>query len=245
MKSFKQYIFEIAMFPPPIETVHVEKVKEEKPPAIVMGDNKNNSSVSFSIPKETKKDDQKTTDAFEGSDILKNLYGSFASAEHRGLHLQNPFAFDKRTFIRTTGSTKSTAYGPVQITLGTLQGFIKTNPKLFAGNEDFIKQYVDQGLKFKSAKAKDKIYGLGCVGDMCDPKFNENYQKMAVGVIKGKLKEQKIDTTKPLSPEELTKAIRSWRGVSEAEDPVYYKTVRDAYSKMGAAKQDQNQPASR
>jgi hypothetical protein len=173
---------------------------------------------------------QQNDDPFSGNEQLKKLYGAAVAAEHEGAKPKDPFAFDKNLYIRTkAGGGKSTAYGPTQITVSTAKGFMKTQPNLFKSIEGYTKQYVDQGNKFLKADVKDPKYGLGCVGDLCDEKYNNDYQKMSVAIIQGKAKEKGLDLTKPLSDEGLNTFIRSWRGEDEKNDSRYYKRFREAF----------------
>lgn len=172
----------------------------------------------------------KVDDPFEGNAQLRALYGGIVGAEHTSSKIKDPYAYNPQLFIRTkAGGGKSSAYGPVQITSSTAKGFMKTQPQLFKGVEDYTKQFVDQGTKFLKSDVKDPKYGLGCVGDLCDEKHNVNYQRMAVAVIKGKAKEKGLDLTKSLSDQDLSTFVGYWRGADEKADPRYFKAFREAF----------------
>lgn len=179
-------------------------------------------------------------DPFGGNERVKRLYGAIVGAEHESAKLEDPYAFNKSVYIRTrAGGGTSSAYGPAQITRNTARGFLKQNPEFFKGIEDYTKQYVEQGNKFLKAKTDDPTYGLGCVGDLCDPKYHEKYQQMTSAIIMGKAKEQKIDLSKDLSDDDLNKFITSWRGATEQQDPRYFKRVRESFRKANTAPQPQ------
>jgi hypothetical protein len=179
-------------------------------------------------------------DPFEGNDQLKSIYRGIVGAEHTAAKVEDPFAFNKNLYIRTkAGGGKSSAYGPVQITASTAKGFMKTQPKLFKGIEDYTNQFVTQGSKMLKADIKDPKYGLGCVGDLCDEKQHLNYQKMAVAIIKGKAKEKGLDLTKPLSDQDLSTFVGYWRGADEKSDPRYFKSFREGFKKVSAPAQPQ------
>jgi len=182
-------------------------------------------------PQETTKETQTETvaDHFGGEHIRK-LYGAVMSAEHRGRGITDPFAFDERLYIRTKDkSGKSSAYGPVQITRNTARGFLKQNPELFKGNEDYVNKFVEQGSKMLKSKVTDPVYGAGCKGDLCSEQYNTNYQAMASGIMRGKMKELKLDDTRDLTPEERERFITSWRGTTRKQDPAYFAAIDAAF----------------
>ena len=227
MKSFKQYLLEqekveITKPTPNIGSGQVKaKVKEEEP---------------TSKPKEELKTKNSAEDPFGGDETVKKFYRAFSAAEHRNVKLDNPFDFDERVFIRTRGSTDSSAYGPVQITGKTVSGFYKQNPAAFKGVEDYTTKFIDQGRKFLKAEKQDQTYGLGCKGDLCSPEQNASYQKMAAAVIRGKMKEAGVDPSKPLKPEDIEKVVDHWRyglgsGKStKTSDKAYHAAFMQAYN---------------
>lgn len=167
------------------------------------------------------------------TDHLRSFYRALVSAEHRGV-VKDPSKFDKNLFIRTKYQPKnniSTAYGPAQITLQTAQDAITRHKSEFDPNTiEYVNQFIEQGKKMKTSKADDSKYGYGCEGDLCDEKYQEPYESMSTSIIKGKLKDANISYDKPLEGEALTKATERWRGVSEKEDPEYFKIVREKYT---------------
>jgi hypothetical protein len=230
MKSFKEYLIEqkekveITKPQPNIGSGQVKaQVKEEQPPT----------------PKETttpKTETSKTQDPFAGNENIKKLYGAFAAAEHRGAKVENPFEFNEKIFIRTKGDKSSSAYGPVQMTTSTVSGFLKNNPNDFKGIEDYTQKFIQQGRKMLKAKEGDLNYFLGCKGDLCDQKYNTDYQSLAATVIRGKMKEAKVDPDKPLSDQDLEKVIDHWRyGLgskksTKQSDKGYYEAFMNAYN---------------
>lgn len=182
------------------------------------------------LAESSEKQNQEEDDPFGGNETVRRLYGAIVSAEHEGEKIEDPYAFNEKLYIRTkAGGGKSTAYGPAQITYSTAKGFLKTQPKLFADNTEYMNSYITQGGRMLKADVKDKKYGLGCVGDLCAPEHHKKYQKMAAGVILGKAKEKKIDLSKDLSDKDLDTFIAYWRGADEKADPRYFKTVRKTY----------------
>lgn len=169
-------------------------------------------------------------DPFGGNPQIKRIYGAIAMAEHEAAKIKDPYKYDERLFIRTSaGKGTSSAYGPVQITRNTARGFFKQNPKLFQGNEDYTEKFIKQGDKFLKSQTNDPTYGTGCVGDLCDEKYHEQYQELASSIIKGKAKEKNIDLSKPISDDDLTTFVGHWRGETETNDPRYYRAFRQAY----------------
>lgn len=159
-----------------------------------------------------------------------NLYKAIVGAEHRGTKIGNPLDYNAGQYIRTRDTTgKSTAYGPVQITKSTAAGFMRTQPDLFKGQEDYVNQYVKQGKSMLgNVKAGDACGPGGC-GSLSDEKYHKPYQQMASGVMRGKMRELKIDDTKEMSPQDRERFIQSWRGASRQQDPKYYAAIDAAY----------------
>ena len=166
---------------------------------------------------------------FGGAHNMK-LYQALVAGEHRGTDIGNALDYNAAQYIRTKDkSGKSTAYGPAQITKSTAAGFLKTQPDLFKGQEDYVKQYVKQGQSMLgNVKAGDACGPGGC-GTLSDEKYHKPYQQMTVGVMRGKQRELKIDDTKEMSPEDRERFIQSWRGASRQEDPGYYAAIDAAY----------------
>lgn len=186
-------------------------------------------------------------------DHVTPLYRALISAEHRGV-VKDPTKFDPKLHIRTKYQPKgdvSTAYGPAQMTVSTVQDVLKRHPTYFDKDTlEYTNKFIEQGQKMMKAAPNDPKYGYGCKGDLCDAQFHEPYEKMATAVLKGKLTDAKIDFTKPLEGESLTKGIKFWRGVGETDtvnkkgktvkgDPEYYKVVRESLPKFS---QPQTEP---
>jgi LysM repeat protein len=167
------------------------------------------------------------------TDYVTPLYRALISAEHRGV-VKDPTKFDEKIYIRTKYKPKdniSTAYGPGQITLGTIEDAVKRHPDLFdKSNSEYVGKFIEQGKKMKTAAPDDASYGYGCKGDLCAPEYHEPYEKMATSVVKSKLRDAGIDTTKPLEGDSLNTAIQRWRGKPEKEDAEYFKVARENYS---------------
>lgn len=187
-------------------------------------------------PEEPKKPDIDAEDPFEGNEQIRRIYSGLVSAEHTAEFsankkrpaLTDPLQFSERLYKRTEEKSGiSSAYGPVQIVRNTARGFLKTRPDLFKGNEEYTKQFIEQGNKFLAAKGTPGKYGPGCVGDLCDKKYDNPYKKLAVAIIKGKADEIKIDLNKPLSDEDIKKFVSSWRGTSE--DQRYFNAFNSAF----------------
>ena len=53
---------------------------------------------------------------------------------------------------------------------------------------------------------------------------------MAVGVMRGKMRELKIDDTKPMSPKDRERFVQYWRNASREQDPKYYAAIDAAYN---------------
>lgn len=177
----------------------------------------------------------------EQKDFVTPFYRALISAEHRGV-VKDPTQFEPKLHIRTKYKPPgdvSTAYGPAQLTVTTLEDMMKRYPEYFGDDiKDYADAFVSQGQKMLTADPKDPKYGYGCKGDLCAPEYQEPYEKLATAVLKGKLRDARIDFTKPMEGETLTKAIRYWRGVGETDtknkkgqtvkgDPEYYKVVRE------------------
>jgi hypothetical protein len=167
---------------------------------------------------------------FGGEQNVK-LYRAIVGAEHRGTDIGNALDYNQTQYIRTRDrSGKSTAYGPAQITKSTAAGFLKTQPDLFKGQEDYVNQYVGQGKSMLgNVKAGDACGPGGC-GTLSDEKYHKPYQQMTTSVMRGKMRELKIDDTKPMSTQDRERFMQSWRGVSRQQDPKYYAAIDAAYN---------------
>jgi hypothetical protein len=237
MKSFKHFLIENATLStaktnPVVDGVDVKtRMREMEKVKQLKGDSNQKQD-----PINSKEED----DPFGGNEQVKRLYGAIVGAEHEGEQVQNPFEFNQKLYIRTrAGGGASSAYGPTQITRNTARGFLKTQPELFKDIQDYTQQFIDQGSKFLSADPKDTTYGLGCVGDLCDPKYHSSYQKLSAAIIRGKAKEKKIDLDKPISDSDLNNFIGWWRGATEKDDPRYFKAFRERFKTVETPQQPQ------
>lgn len=166
---------------------------------------------------------------FGGAHNMK-LYQALVGAEHRGTDIGNAVDYNPAQYIRTKDTSgKSTAYGPVQITKSTAAGFLKTQPDLFKGQEDYVNQYVKQGKSMLGNVKVGDACGPGGCGTLSDEKYHIPYQQMATGVMRGKERELKIDDTKEMSPKDRERFVQYWRGASRQEDPKYYAAIDAAY----------------
>lgn len=191
-------------------------------------------------PKEEKPDPY----AHFGGEHNVKLYKAIMGAEFRGRDMGDPLAFNADTMVRTsaippliknkkTGKMQqltSSAYGPLQITVGTVSGFRKQHPDLFEGiDEDYLNTFEEQGKKMiKAGNVKGGPYGLGGCGELCDEKHIQNYQKTGIAVMRGKMRELKIDDTKPLTPEDQERFARYWAGQNFGKD--YMKAFSATYN---------------
>lgn len=239
MKSFKNFILEMLEEPP----VKVEQTPPRRP----MGEGglgQQKAKVRVEGEPETKKPEEPKKqekpaedDPFGGNDQIRKMYGAIVASEHTASKVKDPFTYDERLYIRTQDkSGKSSAYGPLQIVRNTARGFFRNNPELFKGNEEYAKKFIEQGDKFlKAGKSNDELYGPGCVGDLCGEEHHANYQKLGAAIIRGKAKELKIDLEKPMSEQDTNRFVEYWRGVSEKEDPRYFREFRAAFTPKAPA----------
>jgi len=167
---------------------------------------------------------------FGGEHNMK-LYQALVAGEHRGTDIGNALDYNQAHYIRTKDTSgKSTAYGPVQITKSTAAGFLKTQPDLFKGQEDYVNQYVAQGKRMLGNVKIGDACGPGGCGTLSDEKYHKAYQEMAVGVMRGKMRELKIDDTKEMSAQDRERFVQYWRNASRQQDPAYYKAIDTAYN---------------
>ena len=159
--------------------------------------------------------------------------GAVASQEHKAgakiPHTQHDPRFAIRTKVPGEGRKKSSAFGRFQITGSTVEDHMRRYPEHFKGIEDYAKQFVQQGKKFLAAKDDHPVYGLGGSGDLGGEEHHDNYLRLTDAIATGKMKDRKIDPNNPNL--DLTSAINSWRGVSEDEDPSYYRGARAHFEK--------------
>jgi len=167
---------------------------------------------------------------FGGAHNVK-LYQALVAGEHRGTDIGNALDYNAGQYIRTKDkSGTSTAYGPVQITKSTAAGFLKNQPDLFKGQEDYVNQYVKQGKSMLGNVKVGDACGPGGCGTLSDEKYHKPYQQMAVGVMRGKMRELKIDDSKEMSAQDRERFVQYWRNASRQQDPAYYKAIDTAYN---------------
>jgi hypothetical protein len=161
---------------------------------------------------------------------IEKFLGGIAKAEHRALGDIDHKQYDPRLMIRTGGGDgSSSAYGPYQITRNLARGLVKNHPTLFAPIKDFANDFVAQGSQFLKAQNKDKVHGLKGKGTLYGPEYHDDHMRLGDLAIQGLAKEKKINYKDGLTPRELDTMVQTWRGVSEREDPEYYKIVRSHY----------------
>lgn len=177
-----------------------------------------------------KKDDLDITDP------MTAFYYAATAAEHRG-RVKDPTVYDSSLYIRTKArpadsKNMSTAYGPVQITKSTAQDILKRRQNLFdKSTTDYTNQFITQGQSFATAKKGNKIFDYGMPGTLSAQKFNKPYQDMSIAIMKGKMLDSNLDSSKPLEGDDLNLAIKKWRGVGEKSDSEYFKVFKNNYSK--------------
>lgn len=128
-------------------------------------------------------------------------------------------------WIRTTGKN-STAYGPVQMTVSTVEDYYNRYPDLFKGNEQYVTQFIEQGKKFKEhMDTDDPVYGRGKPGTLSGQEFHEPYMRLSNAVITGMRSD--MERMKKLKPGEFNVDVltQRWRGVPQEQDPKYYEKV--------------------
>jgi len=161
---------------------------------------------------------------------IEKFLGGIAKAEHRGLENIDHKKHDPRLMIRTgAGKGSSSAYGPYQITRNLARGLVTNDPSLFAPIKDFANAFIAQGSRFLKANNNDPIYGLRGKGTLHGPEYLDDHLQLGDLAIQRLTKEKKINYQDGFTPIELNTMIRTWRGVSEREDPEYYKIVRSHY----------------
>ena len=157
----------------------------------------------------------------EAQSIVNQFYVALAHAETGSF--DNPW-------IRTTHKPAlgSTAYGPLQITAGLVEDFLKRYPELFDEEmQEYVKRYLAQAIEFNRhgyARNADRPadhdprYDYGGEGHLGHLERDRLlYEKMAKSLLQKIIDENGGDTDK---------IIRRWRGVSESSDPSYYDKVR-------------------
>jgi len=143
---------------------------------------------------------------------IERLMTGLGTAEHRGVIKGSPLYYDPKLYIRTKADAKSSAYGPFQLTRSTIQDLSSRHKDMFAGSEDYVKRFVEQGKKMGSNVTTGQ-YGLGGKGDLSGEENHPAYIEMTKAAIASKARDVKVDLSKPLSPEDETKVITAWRGM--------------------------------
>jgi LysM repeat protein len=138
-------------------------------------------------------------------------------------------------WIRTVGKN-STAYGPAQVTHTLIQDMMTRRPKLFAGNEEYTKKFIEQGEKMKTQymdsemktqymDSEDPVYGRGGSGVLGGEEYHEGYKRMCNSLFCGLRAD--LEQNKKLKQGELNVDVltQRWRGKTRKEDPRYYREV--------------------
>ena len=133
-------------------------------------------------------------------------------------------------WIRTQAKgTKSSAFGPVQITKSALSGIGYDDVGFSKEQDEWIQnEYIPQADKMLQYGGDDMVEGMekfdyGGPGD-----FKVEDRKMYESVAK-KLIEFEWDR----SGHDINKFIKAWRGVDESKDERYYKKVKDTLELLG------------
>jgi len=147
----------------------------------------------------------------------ERLYNAFSTAETGSF--ENPW-------MRTVGKN-STAYGPTQVTHTLIQDMMTRRPKLFAGNEEYVKKFIEQGEKMKTQymDSKDPVYGRGGSGVLGGEEYHEGYKRMCNSLFCGLRAD--LEHNKKLKPGEFNVDVltQRWRGQTREQDPRYYAEV--------------------
>lgn len=154
------------------------------------------------------------------------LFDAFAAAETGGI--ADPF-------IRTRVSTVpegSTAYGPVQITTGLMQGYKDNHSDLFTDGElTYIDSFLEQGALFNKfgnepdKEGYDKKFDYGGSGTLTSESDKELYNSVAKKMLKQHHEDSKQD---------LDKTIKNWRFGSSSskgrtDDSKYWTKVENNF----------------
>lgn len=135
-------------------------------------------------------------------------------------------------WIRTVGKN-STAYGPAQVTHTLIQDMMTRRPKLFAGNEEYTKKFIEQGEKMKTEymDSKDPVYGRGGSGVLGGEEHHEGYKRMCNSLFCGLRAD--LEYNKKLKPGEFNVDVitQRWRGVPRQEDERYFSVVDEIMNK--------------
>lgn len=129
----------------------------------------------------------------------------------------------------------SSAYGPYQVTRNLARDY-RTNPKykdMWTPEErEFLQRFDEQGTKMlnmSTVNPSHPVYGFGGTGDLTSEADKAMYEQ----VVQKMLQEHEDS-----AGGDIDKAIQRWRGASEAEDPEYYRIVRENMKVSGASRAD-------
>ena len=202
-----------------------------EPPApqpVVFTQQTQNTQPTIAPQIQTPATPQQTQEKFQFSHpIIGEILGAISRAEHRAVGEFDHTVHNPKVAIRTkAGGGSSSAFGPYQLTRNTVVDHFKRRPELFSGNEEYVKQFIQQGNKFLKAQTNHPTYGLGGSGDLSGPEHHESHMRMADSVLQSMMADAKINYKDNLTTDELNRTIKRWRGVPEQTDPVYYRTVR-------------------
>lgn len=140
------------------------------------------------------------------------------SAEHRGRLKGSGMEYDPSLYVRTgapdprAGGKPSSAYGPFQFTTSTIKDLSQRHPKTFAGSEEYVKSFVDQGNKMLK-NPTDPKYGYGGSGDLGTEDNHAKYMDMSRAGLDAMAQDLKIDMSKPLSTDDESRLVQRFRGV--------------------------------
>ncbi|MCS5737627.1 hypothetical protein, partial [Herbiconiux daphne] len=116
-------------------------------------------------------------------------------------------------------SGTSTAYGPAQLTVSTLDDFYKRHPDLFSEQEkDYIHRFSAQGHKMMHADKNDPVFGYGGTGIL-----NSKPDQRLYGIVVRKMLQQMVKD----NGGSLDKTVKRWRG--NDTDHKYFAKVLAAY----------------
>lgn len=144
-----------------------------------------------------------------------NLYRSLAHAETGNL---------PNRFIRTKAAESgvSTAYGPAQLTVSTMQDFAKRHGNMFTAKEkEYVRAFIKQGRMMKNADPSDPVYGYGAPGTLGD----KDNRRMYANVVRKMLQQMIKD-----NGGSLEKTMYKWRG--NDNDTSYFQKVRAYYHSL-------------
>jgi len=155
------------------------------------------------------------------------LYRAVASAETGG----EPDPWIRTKYREAPGG--STAYGPVQLTRTTAEGYQTKYPQFFTAPQlEYLKKYKQQGKQF--------AYHGNMEGKV--PDFNAQYDYGGTGSLTnaadktmyGEVAQRMLAHHQQTTPNTL-KAVERWRGVPPGKDKRYYREVQRSLDAQRAA----------